>query len=53
MNEVDIPEIVIVDRTNDGVVIKFNDGRCAFYSCTYLYSKLSECEQLDESQLDW
>ena len=45
--------IVNVDRMNDGIIVKFDNGRCAFYSCAFLYAKLSESEELDEVDLQW
>ena len=53
MEEIVTRKIVIADRTNSGIILKFDDGRCAFYSCAFLYSKLSECEELDEADLQW
>ena len=45
--------IVVADRINDGIIIKFNDGKCAFYSCELLYENLAKCEELDETVLHW
>lgn len=45
--------IVIADRMNDGVVIKFDDGKCAFYPCTLLYATFAKCEELNEKELQW
>ena len=45
--------IVVADRMNDGIIIKFDDGKCAFYSCELLYVNLSKCEELDETVLHW
>lgn len=45
--------IVVADRMNDGLIIKFDDGKCAFYSCALLYENLSKCEELDETDLHW
>ena len=53
MEDISTRKIVIADRTNDGIIIKFDDGRCAFYSCAFLYSKLAEGEELDEADLLW
>lgn len=46
-------KIVNADRMIDGIVIKFDDGRCAFYSCAFLYKALPDCEQLEETDLNW
>lgn len=45
--------IVNVDRMKDGVIIKFDDGKCAFYPCAFLYAKLQECEELNEDDPRW
>ena len=45
--------IVNTDRMNDGIVIKFDDGRCAFFSCALLYATLPKCEPLDETIATW
>lgn len=47
------PEVIAAERLNEGVVIKFADGQCGFYSSAFLFSKLSECEQLDEADVEW
>lgn len=49
----DAPRIVAAERLNTGLVIKFEDGQCAFYSCAFLFSKLPECEQLREADIEW
>ena len=38
---------------NDGIVIRFDDGKCAFYSSAILYGALSQCEELDELDFYW
>ena len=45
--------IVNADLMNDGVIVQFDDGRCAFYSSAFLYAKLPECEELDEADTQW
>lgn len=47
------PRIAIANRVNDGLVIKFDDGQCGFYSDAYLFSKLPECEALNEEDTEW
>lgn len=49
----EVPNIVAAERLNDSIVIKFDNGQCGLYPSAFLYSKLSECEQLDESKVDW
>ena len=48
-----VPQIVAADRLNEGLVIKFDDGQCAFFSSAFLFSKLSECEELNEADIEW
>ena len=45
--------IVIADRLNDGLVIKFQDGKCAFYSAILLYATFDRAEALDEKMTIW
>jgi len=35
-----------------GVLIEFDDGNCALYSASLLYSTLSQAEQLSDSEED-
>ena len=49
----DAPRITAAERLNEGLVIKFEDGQCAFYSDALLFSKLPECEQLEEAETEW
>lgn len=43
-----VPHLTHVDRLPDGVVIMFNDGRCALYSATLLYAMFSRATELNE-----
>ena len=45
--------IVAAEKLNDGVVIKFDDGQCAFYSTLLLHTLLAQAEALDETKLAW
>lgn len=47
------PRILAADRMNDGVVISFSNGKCAFYSCAVLMAVLSQCKALDETHTEW
>ena len=53
MDTIEPRRIVNSDRMNDGLIIKFDNGKCAFFSCAFLYAKLSECEELDDGDLQW
>lgn len=48
-----VPRILAADRLNEGLVIRFENGQCAFYSTLFLFSKLPECEELKETDLEW
>ena len=47
------PRIVAVNRLNRGVIISFDDGRCAFFSEALLYEALPKAEEVDEAVVDW
>ena len=51
----DTPEarIAIADLLNDGLVLRFHDGRCAFFSCQLLYDILPWADEKDESTFVW
>jgi len=40
--------ITYVDRLNGGVVIAFEDGRCALFSTALLYKTLAQAEELTD-----
>ena len=43
------PRIVYVERLSDGVVVAFDDGRCALYSSRLLYETFHDAEPIDDS----
>ena len=45
--------ISFVDRMNHGVLIKFEDGRCALFSEALLYATLPHAEKVDASAIEW
>jgi hypothetical protein len=45
--------ILVVERLHSGIVVKFEDETCAFYSAALLRSMLFEAEPLDESRVEW
>lgn len=47
------PHIIAVERLNDGVVIKFDDGTCGFYPEALLYEVFPKAEPMDESYVAW
>ncbi len=46
-------EIIAAERLNDGLVIKFDDGKCAFYSALLLRATFAQARELDETRTDW
>lgn len=48
MSDSEQQRIIIVDRLNNGLVLKFADGKCVFFSNAFLYSKQAEGEPLNE-----
>lgn len=45
--------IVVAERLNEGLVVKFVDGKCAFYSAALLYTLLPQAQELDETVTHW
>ena len=45
--------IVTAERLSDGLVVKFQDGRCAFYSAVLLSAIFADAEELDEAAVAW
>ena len=43
-----IPRILYADRLNGGVIITFDDGKCAVYSAALLHATLPQAEQVFE-----
>jgi hypothetical protein len=44
------PRIVSADRFNDGLLITFDDGRCAFYPSALLNAVFSQAEEFKENE---
>ena len=47
------PRIISAERLESGIVIKFEDGRCAFFSNKLLHDALPKAKELDESVIAW
>jgi hypothetical protein len=45
--------IIAAERLPDGIVVKFEDGNCVFYSAKLLAESIPRAKKLDESALDW
>ena len=48
-----VAPIVSVERLNDGVVMKFADGTCVFYSTVLLRDTIPRPELQDETKAAW
>lgn len=46
------PRIVSADRLSGGVIIMFDDGKCALYSENLLRSVFPQAKELNEAELD-
>ena len=47
------PRIIAADQLNDGLVIKFDNGQCGFYSDAYLFSMLGGSQVQNETLVKW
>lgn len=45
--------IVAAELLNDGLVVKFEDGSCVFYSALLLRETAAQAETLDETEVAW
>jgi uncharacterized protein (UPF0179 family) len=52
MEEPNIPRVVEAQRLNNGVVITFEDSKCAEYSAALLYSMFPQADELIEDLND-
>jgi hypothetical protein len=41
-----VPRVTHAERLNDGVIITFEDGKCAIYSTSLLYATLTQAETI-------
>jgi hypothetical protein len=46
------PRIVYAERLNDGVIITFDDGKCAVYSASLLYANFPQAQEVIETEED-
>ncbi len=53
MNDLTNTSIFAANLLNDGLILKFDNGRCAFYSCQLLHDIFSLADELDETDLLW
>lgn len=47
------PRIFAANLLNSGLILKFDNGRCAFYSCKLLNDTFPLADELDETELAW
>ena len=45
--------ILSVEKLNEGVVIRFDDKTCAYYSAVLLHQTAAKAEPLDETLQAW
>ena len=45
--------VLAVERLNDGIVVKFSDGTCAYYSAALLYAQVFRAVLLQETDVAW
>jgi hypothetical protein len=53
MKAIAVPGITAADRLKQGLVLKFADGKCAFYPAALLYSVISKAKLQDDSLVVW
>ena len=46
------PRVLSADRTDNGVVVVFDDGKCAFYSALLLHATLPQAKEIPEDGED-
>jgi hypothetical protein len=52
MNTSTAPRIISVDRTSRGIIVTFEDGKCALYAASFLYSKLPYAETVYNDEVE-
>lgn len=45
-----IPKIISADRLEGGVIVSFEDGRCAIYSAALMYATLSQAREVTDKE---
>ena len=53
MNEAVVPAIVAAERLKDGIMVRFSDGKCVFYSTALLYRSINMAELHNETEVVW
>jgi hypothetical protein len=52
MEPTPVPRVVYAERLNGGVIITFDDGKCAVYSASLLHVILPQAEEVNDIDLD-
>ena len=47
------PRLTAVERLNEGVVVKFSDGTCVFFTALLLHTFAQKAEPLNEEMIAW
>ena len=45
--------LIAVNRLNDGIVVHFDDGTCAYFSAALLHATAPEATTMDEDVPAW
>jgi hypothetical protein len=48
MKTLSVPRVVSAERLEKGVIITFDDGKCALYSASLLHATFPQAEQVSE-----
>ena len=47
------PILIAVDRLNDGIIVRFNEGTCVLFSTALLYALSPQARATDETEEAW
>ena len=47
------PVLLAVERLNDGVIVRFDDGICVFFPTALLYTLSPQARAMDETETVW
>jgi hypothetical protein len=53
MEERNDVHIIAAERLSDGILVKFEDGNCVFYSAELLAENIPRAKKLDELAAEW
>jgi hypothetical protein len=52
MESTPLPRVIEAQRLSGGVIITFDDGKCAVFSAALLHATFSQAKEIKESELD-